>query len=110
MQATQVRHPWQATIRTVFAAVVGLAGAWVLVVQALGLDATAPWVAGSIAIAGGITRVLAIPAVNEWLNQFFPWLSASGARTSEPVERVVVETETAPDDREEVTTDDVTVL
>lgn len=102
MQATQVRHPWQATLRTVFAAVVGLAGAWVIIVKTLGLDETVPWVAGSIAIAGAITRVLAIPAVNEWLNRFFPWLSANGTHNDGPVDRVVVETETSDDDQTDV--------
>lgn len=102
MQATQVRHPWQATLRTVFAAVVGFAGAWFIVVDALGLDETTPWVATSLAIAAAVTRVLAIPAVNEWLNRFFPWLSANGTHNDGPVEWVVVETETSDDDQTDV--------
>lgn len=73
---TQTRNPWRATMRTVFAAVVALSSMWVLIVEAIGLDAQLPWVSASIAATGAITRVMALPAVEAWLRRFVPWLAA----------------------------------
>lgn len=74
-ESTQTAHPWRATVRTVFAFVVGLAAGWGLIVQAAGLDAGVEWVSGSVAIAAGITRVMALPAVDSLIRQFAPWLA-----------------------------------
>ena len=76
--STQSEYPWHAVVRTVFQAVVGFAAMWALMVEAMGLDETLPWVAASLAVTGGITRVMAIPAVNHWLARFIPFLAASG--------------------------------
>ena len=73
--STQTAHPWRATVRTVFAFVVGLAAGWGLIVRAAGLDAGVEWVSGSVAIAAGITRVMALPAVDALIRQFAPWLA-----------------------------------
>ena len=73
---TQVRRPWRSTTRTVFQAIVGLAAAWALIVEALGLDPGLQWVAASLAVTGGLTRVMALPAVEVWLATFLPWLAA----------------------------------
>lgn len=78
--STQAAHPWRATLRTIFAAIVGLASAWLVIVEAIGLDPGVPWVATSIAVTGAVTRVLALPAVIGWLETFVPWL-APGAPT-----------------------------
>ena len=67
---SQTTYPWRATIRTVIATIVSIAAVWGLIVQAAGVDQTAPVVAATIAVAGGITRVMAIPAVNELLTKF----------------------------------------
>lgn len=75
---TQAQHPWRATVRTLFAAVVALAAMLPLLVDASGLDETAGPVAGALAIAGAITRIMAIPQVNDFLGQFLPFLSAEG--------------------------------
>lgn len=75
--ATQEQYPWHAVVRTVFQAVIGFAAMWALIVEALGVDETLPWVAASLAVTGGITRVMAIPAVNEWLTKYVPWLAAT---------------------------------
>lgn len=71
--ATQVQHPWKATVRTVFQFLVALA-------------ALAPFVAGALppvaavgtflAGAAVVTRVMAMPQVNEFLLRFVPWLAA----------------------------------
>lgn len=73
---TQVRRPWRATVRTIFALVVGLATSWSVFVQVLGLDPTWQWVAIGSAAAGFITRVMADPRVEALLRRFVPWLAA----------------------------------
>ena len=73
---TQEQYPWRTVVRTIFQAVVGFASMWALIVGALGLDETLPWVAASLAVTGGITRVMAIPEVNAWLARWVPWLAA----------------------------------
>jgi len=75
---TQTRHPWRATVRTVVAVVVALAAMLPLLVEASGVDETLAPVAGALAIAGAITRVMALPAVDAFLARFLPWLSTTG--------------------------------
>lgn len=75
--ATQVRRPWRSTVRTLFQLIVGLAPMLPVIVQASGVEETAPAVAGALAISGGITRVMALPAVEAFLQRFVPWLAAS---------------------------------
>lgn len=74
---TQVRRPWRATLRTGFAAAVALGAMLPLLVEASGLDETAAPVGGALAIAAGVTRVMALPAVEEFLRRFVPWLAAA---------------------------------
>ena len=78
-QPTQVRRPWRATVRTVVQALLGLALAWPLIVQALGLPEWA-WVSVSLAVAAAITRVMALPAVERLLARHVPWLAAEPPR------------------------------
>lgn len=74
---TQVQRPWRATARTVFAVVIALATMLPLLVQASGLDEAWRPVAGALAIAGAITRVMALPVVDDFLARFLPWLAAA---------------------------------
>lgn len=78
--ATQTAHPWRAVLRTVAAAVVGLAASWALIIETIGLDPGIPWVAATLAITGAVTRVLALPAVITWLERFVPWLAPAPPR------------------------------
>lgn len=69
---TQERYPWRATLRTGLA--VGLpllAGAPLIYQAATGDDPTAAGaVAGAVlAVAAGITRVMALPVVNTFLQK-----------------------------------------
>lgn len=73
---TQVTHPWRATIRTLVAVLLSLAASWGVVVETLGLDPSWQWVAVGSAVAAGITRVMAFPAVEELLRRVAPWLAA----------------------------------
>lgn len=73
---TQMRRPWRSTARTVFQATVSLAAMWGLIIVTLNLPDWA-WVGTSVAVAGGITRVMAIPTVEVWLRRFLPFLAAA---------------------------------
>lgn len=72
---TQTLHPWRATLRTGVAATLGLLPLVPTIVNTAGL-ATVPWLAGIVGVAAGVTRVLAVPAVNTWLTNFLPFLAA----------------------------------
>lgn len=65
--ATQEQHPWRAMFRTALAVVLALAGSWLVIVEAAGLDQSWEWVATSIAVAAAITRLMAVPLINGWL-------------------------------------------
>lgn len=73
--STQTAYPWRATVRTAFAFLIGLAASWALIIQTLGLGPDIPWVATSLVAAAGITRVMALPAVDNLIRQFVPWLA-----------------------------------
>jgi hypothetical protein len=72
---TQVRYPWRATFRTVIAAAIGITPLLPLIASAAGLTAV-PWVVAVLALAGAITRVLAVPGVEAWLRKYFSPLAA----------------------------------
>ena len=73
-QPTQTRHPWRATIRTAFAAAVALASLLPYVVAEAHVDAV-PGVSQVLAVAAAVTRIMAIPGVNDWLKIYLPWLA-----------------------------------
>lgn len=75
---TQIRRPWRSVARTVFQASVSLAAMWGLIVVTLDLPDWA-WVGTSVAVAGGITKVMAMPGVETWLRRFLPFLAAAPA-------------------------------
>lgn len=74
---TQVRRPWRATIRTVFAVTVAIAAMAPFLVEASGVEESAAPVVGFLAIAGGVTRVMALPQVETFLRRFLPFLAAT---------------------------------
>lgn len=77
---TQVRRPWHAIRRTLVAvgpAVVTLIAIMPLIVEASGLAKTGVGLAVT-GFCAGVTRVLALPGVDGWLEQHVPWLSAKG--------------------------------
>lgn len=75
MAATQTIHPWQAVVRTVFQVAVSLAVVIPVVVGALGLPLVGG-VAIAVAVAGGVTKVMALPEVEDFLTAYLPWLAA----------------------------------
>lgn len=74
--ASQIARPWRATVRTGVQAALALALMLPLLVDAAGLDETAPPVAGALVLAGAFARVMALPAVEGFLRRFVPWLAA----------------------------------
>ncbi|MGW0943654.1 hypothetical protein ACWD4O_14060 [Streptomyces sp. NPDC002623] len=66
------------TARTVLQTALGIAVVLPAVVDASGVPAALPWVAGSLAVAGGFARVMAVPGVQALLPG---WLrTADGGR------------------------------
>lgn len=75
---TQVRRPWRATLRTTFAALIALAALAPVLVEAAGLDPSSlPWLAGALAVAAAITRIMALPGVETFLRTYLPFLAAA---------------------------------
>lgn len=87
MSTTQQEHPWRATTRTLFAAIV--AGAllgppiFTAVTQGNPEGATG-YAAIALGICGAITRIMAIPGVNAFIERFAPWLAAAPTPTEIP--------------------------
>lgn len=65
-QPTQAKHPWRATARTILALGVSSAIFLPQIVDASGVDQTG-WIAGLLAGAGLVTRLMAIPEINQLL-------------------------------------------
>lgn len=74
---TQSRHPWRATLRTIFQAGVALASLAPTVAAVGGLDKldTAPAVGQVLAVCAIVTRVMAVPGINDFLRKFLPFLA-----------------------------------
>lgn len=81
---TQSRHPWRATLRTIFQAGVALATLAPTVAAVGGLDKldAVPAVGQVLAICALVTRVMAIPGVNDFLRRFLPFLAADPLRAN----------------------------
>ncbi|MDV5145943.1 hypothetical protein R1T08_17425 [Streptomyces sp. SBC-4] len=64
------------TARTVLQSAVGIAVMLPAIVSASGVPETLPWVAGALAIAGGLARVMALSGVQQvlpaWLRTGVP--------------------------------------
>lgn len=72
---TQGRHPWKATARTTAAALIALLPALPEIADTLHIS-TVPLVASILSITALVTRVLAIPEVDKWIDRYLPALSA----------------------------------
>ncbi|MFI7500528.1 hypothetical protein ACIBVL_18880 [Streptomyces sp. NPDC049687] len=55
------------TLRTVLQTAAGLCVLLPTAVDAAGIPDTLPWIAGALAVAAGVTRVMALPAVQNML-------------------------------------------
>ena len=78
-EPTQVRRPWRATVRTIFQGLVGASAMAAPVYEAAthrDAAAASGYAALGLGICAGVTRVMALPAVNDWLGRFLPFLAA----------------------------------
>lgn len=71
---TQSRHPWRATLRTAAAVAIALVPVVPQLVDELGLSAYG-WSATAVGIAAAVTRIMAIPGVNNLLRTVLPFLA-----------------------------------
>jgi len=74
---TQSRHPWRATLRTIFATGLAVASLAPTIATVGGLEklTATPAVAQVLLVCGIVTRVMAIPGVNELLRKVAPFLA-----------------------------------
>ncbi|MFF2013996.1 hypothetical protein ACFVWY_33725 [Streptomyces sp. NPDC058195] len=73
MQTSTVR-----SIRTAIQAAIGVAAALPAIVAASGIPESLPWVAGALAIAAGVSRVMALPVVEQLLDRIGIGLTEDG--------------------------------
>jgi len=81
-------------IRTVFAGIVGVAAMLPLIYSAAAdgsPEAATGWAAVLLTIAGAITRVMAVPAVEVWLQRFVPFLAANPDTEGTAPRRALIE-------------------
>ncbi|MEU3600871.1 hypothetical protein ABZ714_19430 [Streptomyces sp. NPDC006798] len=62
-----MKDPTKRTLRTALQTAVGLAVMLPAIVAESGIPATLPWVAGALAVAAGLARVMALPGVQRLL-------------------------------------------
>ncbi|MEU6441340.1 hypothetical protein [Streptomyces sp. NPDC047046] len=73
------------TVRTIVQTAVAVALALPAIVDASGIPASLPWVAGALAVAGGLARVMALPAVEVLLDRVGLGLSDTPPTMSDTV-------------------------
>ena len=112
MTPTQVAHPWRASLRTAVAVLLGLALVlpivWAIIGEELGkVGWVIPEPVGTVvgviiaaitAAAAIVTRVMAIPAVSDWLTRFNLGPAPAGDTQPEPIDDVITRY-TIPSDR-----------
>ena len=64
-----MRSEWARTLRTGIQVVIGLLPALPVLVSELGLNATTGVVATVLAVAATVTRIMQIPAVDQWVQK-----------------------------------------
>jgi Na+/H+ antiporter NhaB len=74
-EPTQVKHPTRATFRTIVQGLIALAAVLPLIFATAGVPPVGI-AAILIGIAGAITRVMAVPAVEDFLEKYLPFLAA----------------------------------
>lgn len=79
---TQVKHPWRTTARSIFQAFVTLASvAPAIYSAAMSHDAAMAtgWAGIGLGIAGAVTRIMAMPQVDDFLAKYLPFLATTGS-------------------------------
>lgn len=75
VEPTQVKHPNRASFRTIFQGLIALAAIAPLVLTTAGIPVVG-WAAILVAVSGAITRVMALPSVEAFLESYVPVLAA----------------------------------
>ena len=75
-QPTQTVYPWRATLRTMIAAAIAFIPIGTALITASDLDSV-PLIAGFLGLGAAITRVMAMPETEAFLQRYAPWLAAS---------------------------------
>lgn len=75
-QPTQTVYPGRATLRTLVAAAIAFIPVGTALITAADLDSV-PLIAGFLGLGAAITRVMAMPATEAFLQRYVPWLAAS---------------------------------
>lgn len=87
-KARQLTRPaWHTVLRTTLHTIVSFAAAAPLIYTAITCDRPEAAVGGAavlLAVAGTLTRIVAVPAVREFLHAVAPWLMASPTRSEVP--------------------------
>jgi hypothetical protein len=73
---TQVKYPWRSTVRSVFQFIVGLCALIPLLLNADGGAQHTGAVAVALTVAGAVTKIMAMPQVEDFLEAHIPWLAA----------------------------------
>lgn len=73
---TQTKYPWQTVARTIFQGAIGLCALVPIVVQTSGIEGTSSGIAAFVVVTGAVTKVMALKPVNDWLNEYVPFLGA----------------------------------
>lgn len=74
-EPTQVAHPVRATARTIFQGAIAFAAILPLVITTAGIPVVG-WAAILIGVAGAVTRIMALPGVESFLENYIPFLAA----------------------------------
>jgi hypothetical protein len=77
---TQSQFPWKTVARTIFQTILTLAIVLPVVITNSGISTTIPVVAGALVFCAALTRIMAMPEVEWFLQKFTPWLAASAKR------------------------------
>ncbi len=74
-EPTQVKHPNRAALRTIFQGAIALAALLPLIVTTAGISPVG-FAAILVGVAGAVTRIMALPGVEAFLENYFPALAA----------------------------------
>jgi hypothetical protein len=81
VEPTQVKHPGRATFRTVFQGAIALLAILPLIFATAGIP-TVGIAAILVGVAGAVTRVMALPGVEAFLEKYIPALAAKPKATN----------------------------
>lgn len=79
-EPTQIIHPWREVARSAIAFSIGFIPVGTALVVTMGWQDATPFISSFLAFGAAVTRVMAMPVTETFLNRHAPWLSASEYR------------------------------